>query len=228
MNNGQIIPKDLVQACVQTFRDPDGMWQKFSLQELASMDGFLRNPQRVWEWYQHRRRVITSVHPNAGHVAIAKMQDMFPNFTLITQNVDRLHQRAGSRLVIELHGNIEENFCVDCHAPFTGEIDLTASAIPCCEECGGLIRPAVVWFGEMLPERALEAAEHAASNCDVFFSIGTSAEVYPAAALPSIAKQRGAILVEINTAPTALTRAADFVLRGKSGEILPAVLASLG
>jgi NAD-dependent deacetylase len=215
------------ESGVQTFRDKDGLWQQLSPQELASIDGFLRNPKRVWEWYQHRRRILHAVEPNPGHFALTELQRLLPKLTIITQNVDRLHQRAGSAAVVELHGNLEENFCAQCRAPYPYDIDVNESELPCCEECGGLIRPAVVWFGEMLPAEAIEEAERASSTCDVFLSIGTSAEVYPAAALPLLAKREGAFLVEINPEPTSQTPAADCVLRGPSGYVLPLIVESL-
>ncbi len=215
------------ESGVRTFRDKDGLWQQLSPQELASIDGFLRNPKRVWEWYQHRRQVLHGVEPNPGHVALAAIERLVPHFTLITQNVDRLHQRAGSVHVVELHGNIQENFCAACRAPYPFDIDPGDTELPCCEECGGLIRPAVVWFGEVLPADAVEEAERASSSCDVFLSIGTSAEVYPAAAMPLLAKREGAYLVEINPNPTAQSSIADCILRGPSGHVLPPLVEAL-
>jgi NAD-dependent deacetylase len=139
------------ESGIKTFRDPDGLWAKFNPAELASVDGFMSNPDMVWNWYQHRREIINSTKPNPGHFAIAKMQELFPKFTLITQNVDRLHQKAGSKEVFELHGNIIENHCFKCQQPFDDEIDYESKSPPKCKLCGGLIRPSVVWFGEMLP-----------------------------------------------------------------------------
>ncbi len=210
------------ESGVATFRDKDGLWSRFNPAELASMDGFLANPQLVWDWYQYRRGIIDSVQPNPGHRALAEMEELFPRFTLSTQNVDRLHQSAGSRKVLELHGNIIDNFCVDCRKTFefpTGEIE----EIPRCE-CGGLIRPSVVWFGEMLPEDVLRASDMAARQAQVYFSIGTSAEVFPAAQLPLIAQNHGAVLVEINPHETQLSSVADFSLRMPAGEALPALV----
>ena len=211
------------ESGVPTFRDKDGLWQKFKPEELASMDGFLHNPELVWEWYQSRRHVIHSVEPNPGHYALAELERMVRVFTLATQNIDRLHQRAGSVNVYELHGNIIDNYCVRCKKPHDYQYsdDTAKNAIPRCEYCGGLIRPAVVWFGEMLPEDALLAAEDAASQCDVFLSIGTSAEVYPAAQLPLFAKQSGAFLVEINPHATHITPFVDAAIQAPSGQVLP-------
>jgi NAD-dependent deacetylase len=212
------------ESGIKTFRDHDGLWTKLNPAELASMDGFMKNPKVVWSWYQHRREIINNTKPNPGHLAIAEMQDMFPNFDLITQNVDRLHQSAGSGKVIELHGNIIENHCLLCKTLFYGEINLQDNTLPKCQQCGGYIRPSVVWFGEMLPERALKEAEKAAMNCNVFFSVGTSAEVYPAANLPMLAKGAGAYVVEINPNKTVLSMHCDEHLEAPSGVALPLLL----
>ncbi len=216
------------ESGIKTFRDPDGLWAQLNPAELASVEGFMANPQLVWSWYRHRVEVINDAKPNPGHYAIAKMQDMFPKFTLITQNVDRLHHRAGSRKVIELHGNIVENHCFDCKSPFTGDTALPDGHLPVCPICGGRIRPSVVWFGEMLPVDAIEAAEEAAYSCDVFFSVGTSAEVYPAANLPVTAKRNGAFVVEVNPNFTVLSGYVDAKLAAPSGEALPVLLDEFG
>lgn len=215
------------ESGIKTFRDPDGLWSKFKPQELASVNGFLSNPELVWGWYQERRRVIAESAPNPGHFAIAKMEKLFDNFTLITQNVDRLHQTAGSKNILELHGNIIENHCQKCNEPFEDEINLDSGDLPRCKKCGGMIRPSVVWFGEMLPYDAISGGETAAQNCDVFFSVGTSAEVYPAANLPIIAKQNGAFLIEVNPGKTVLTPYTDLHIDEPSGIGLPALLNEL-
>jgi NAD-dependent deacetylase len=221
------------ESGVATFRDPDGLWAKFRPEELASMDGFLKNPTLVWEWYQARREVIDRVKPNPGHVALAQMQDFYEqrgaSFTLITQNVDRLHQSAGSRSVLELHGNIIENYCSRCKEPheYAYAANPAQKEPPRCSYCGGMIRPAVVWFGEMLPVDVLEAAAAAASACDVMFSIGTSAEVYPAAGLPLEAKRNGALFIEVNPNETALSRYADVKIAAPSGEALPVLFQAM-
>jgi NAD-dependent deacetylase len=212
------------ESGIKTFRDPDGLWAKFNPMELASIEGFMSNPQRVWEWYQYRRDVVNKAKPNPGHYALVEFGKIFPQFTLITQNVDRLHQRAGSTNVIELHGNIIDNHCFNCKEPYTGETDLPNGEIPRCPKCGGMIRPSVVWFDEMLPPDAIEQAEEAAQECDVFFSIGTSAEVYPAANLPYIAKRAGATLVEVNPNPTVLTPYVDFKIAESSATSLPKIV----
>ncbi len=221
------------ESGVATFRDPDGLWQKFRPEELASMNGFLKNPNLVWQWYQARRDVLERVQPNAGHWALATLQRLLQErgrtFTLITQNVDRLHQRAGSTDVVELHGNIVENYCSRCTKPhhYVYSEHPEQQEPPRCEYCGGMIRPAVVWFGEMLPMEALAQAENAAEHAEIFFSIGTSAEVYPAAGLPRYAQQHGAFVVEINPTPTPLTRSVHLAVPAKSGEVLPFIVACL-
>ncbi len=212
------------ESGIKTFRDPDGLWAKFNPQELASVDGFMSNPELVWSWYKHRLDIVNSTEPNPGHYAIAEMERLFTKFTLITQNVDRLHMRAGSSKPLELHGNIIENHCQNCKKPFEGETNLPDKKLPKCLECGGLIRPSVVWFGEMLPYDVLQESEMAANECDIFFSVGTSAEVYPAANLPVIAKHAGAFVVEVNPNITQLSSFVDVRLPAPSGEALPQML----
>jgi NAD-dependent deacetylase len=212
------------ESGIKTFRDPDGLWSKLNPQELASINGFMANPQLVWSWYQERLKIIESTNPNPGHYALAEMETLFPEFELITQNVDRLHHKAGSKIVWELHGNIVENHCQQCKAKYEGDTNTIDKELPECPICGGMIRPSVVWFGELLPVEAITAAEEAARKCDIFFSIGTSAEVYPAANLPFIAKQSGAVLVEVNPNNTALTNYVDFKLDAASGECLPILI----
>jgi len=207
------------ESGVPTFRDPGGIWEKFRPEQLANFEAFMSDPDFVWSWYQHRREIMREVKPNAGHYALAEMENIFEEFNLITQNIDNLHHRAGSKRVTELHGNIERNYCLKCRT-FYNEVDVREKSVLKCEKCGGLIRPDVVWFGEMLPIDALQYAERCASESEVFFSIGTSAEVYPAAMMPMIAKQSGAYVVEINIKPTALTHDIDEMIQGKSGEIL--------
>ncbi len=212
------------ESGIKTFRDPDGLWAKFNPAELASMNGFMKNPELVWDWYQHRREIINKSEPNPGHLAIAQMHQLFSKFALITQNVDRLHHRAGSDNVIELHGNIIENYCVDCHTYYDEQIGENDLSLPKCKKCYGKIRPAVVWFGEMLPEAALIKADELSRNSQVFFSVGTSSEVYPAANLPLLAKENGAVVIEVNPNETAISRYMDYRFRMPSGEILPVII----
>lgn len=210
------------ESGVSTFRGADGIWMKLKPEELASFDAFLKNPGLVWEWYNHRREIIHNTEPNAGHRAITEFQKLFPEVTVITQNVDNLHKRAGNKNVYELHGNIERNYCSKCLKPYTGAVELNNKVLLC--ECGGLIRPDVVWFGESLPEDQYVGSEKASTKCDIFFVVGTSAVVYPAASLIYVAKENGAYLVEINIEETEISRMADISLFGKSGEILPEIL----
>ncbi len=215
------------ESGVPTFRSADGIWAKYRPEELATMDAFLRKPEVVWEWYAQRKRVIAEVEPNAGHRSLVQLEAMYPHWTIVTQNIDNLHRRAGSKNVVELHGNIERNSCLECGTPATNEEVLRAGGVPRCQRCGGAIRPDVVWFGEMLPEDQWECAVRATESSDVFFSVGTSAVVYPAASLPLLAKRHGALLVEINPEPTPLTERADEFLQGQAGIVLPELVAAL-
>lgn len=209
------------ESGVPTFRGTDGIWSKLKPEELASMNAFMKNPSMVWEWYAHRRKIMSGIAPNPGHYALARMENLAPSFAVITQNIDNLHRRAGSRAVYELHGNIERNYCMKCGTPYGDDFVVTATGLPLCPSCGGLVRPDVVWFGEMLPEDEWDASVRAAEGADLFMSIGTSAVVYPAASLPLVAKRSGAYLLEINPEPTPLTPQADEFLQGASGVLLP-------
>lgn len=215
------------ESGIKTFRDPDGLWAKLNPEELASIEGFMRNPETVWNWYNERRKVIAMANPNEGHIALAKMETLYSNFTLITQNIDRLHQAAGSKNVLELHGNIVENHCLRCKKPYLEDIDINSKILPVCPLCGGKIRPSVVWFGEQLPQNTLFEAEKATEECQVFLSIGTSTEVYPAAALPYIAKNNGAVVIEINPRMTSFSNEASFVLNGTAATVLPELVKSI-
>ena len=210
----------------QIGQSQSGLWSRYDPEELATPQAFRRNPELVWRWYTWRRELISGVAPNAGHQALVEMEQHFPQFTLITQNVDGLHQQAGSRRVIELHGNIQRNKCF-AENRVVGSWSETGEIPPRCPVCGGMLRPDVVWFGESLPQDALESAWKAASNCQVFFSIGTSGIVEPAASLPYIALHTGAVVVEINPNPTPLTAQATYVLPGPAGSVLPELLAAL-
>ncbi len=212
------------ESGLRTFRDPQvGLWSQYRPEELASPQGFARNPKLVWDWYAWRREAVKAARPNSGHYALVEMERRIPLFTLITQNVDGLHRLAGSRNVLELHGNIQRVRCSGCGCP-AETWDDDSSNVPRCEQCGDLLRPDVVWFGEALPRAELEAAVQAARSCQMFFSIGTSGIVQPAASLPFAARNSGAIIVEVNLEPTPLTSKAHFFLQGKSGEILPALV----
>lgn len=212
------------ESGVPTFRGEDGVWKKFKPEELANFDAFIRNPELVWEWYKHRKHLIATILPNPGHRALAEMERYHIKFSIITQNIDNLHRKAGSVIVHELHGNIGRNYCISCGASASNEEVFSAQSVPTCTLCHGLIRPDVVWFGELLPADEWNAAETAARQCEIFFSVGTSAVVYPAASLPQMAKRSGAYVVEINIEPTDLSTHADEVIPGRAGEILPELL----
>ena len=225
------------ESGLATFRDSQtGLWSKFKPEELATPEAFRRNPKLVWDWYTWRREQALNAKPNPGHLALVEMEKRAPEFLLVTQNVDGLHARAGSKRIVELHGNLHRFRCFenDC-ASHNFDVD-PSTVLPTfavgsgvagrtglgrCRSCGGNLRPDVVWFGETLPPDALEAAVDATEESDVFFSIGTSSIVYPAADLWRRAKERGAIVIEINKDATALTPLADYSFLGKAGEILP-------
>jgi NAD-dependent deacetylase len=208
------------ESGVPTFRGPGGMWRNFRPEDLATPQAFARNPQLVWEWYDWRRGLVAKAEPNAGHLALAELERQKRSFWLVTQNVDGLHDRAGSRRLIKLHGDLWTVRCTSCGAKsHNAEVPLKSLPPKC--ECGGMLRPGVVWFGEALPANALEQAYAVAQRADLFLVLGTSSVVYPAAALPQIALDCGARVVEINLEPTELSQRAHVSLRGKVGEILP-------
>jgi NAD-dependent deacetylase len=212
------------ESGVATFRGIDGLWSKLKPEELANFDAFMRNPELVWEWYNYRRQIVHDVKPNPAHYALVRIEELVKEFTLVTQNVDNLHFRAGSKKVLELHGNIERSYCTEC-GKFAENVEVTSEKkVPRCLSCNGLIRPDVVWFGEMLPEGVFEAATEAARQCELFFTVGTSAVVYPAAGLPMTAKNQGAYIVEVNTAPTEISHLVNETLLGKAGEVLPQLI----
>ncbi len=236
------------ESGIPTFREAQtGLWAKYDPQELATSQAFSANPDLVWSWYKWRQEIVAQAIPNPGHYALAQIESLITEhghlhcvpaqvsrFTLITQNVDGLHQRAGSQNIIELHGNIHQSKCFDCNTMAEDEY-FTSDEHPRCIHCGGLLRPDVVWFGENLPPSALQAAWDVAQNCDVFFSIGTSALVQPAASLPVVAlrtipsslRENGACLVEVNPNDTPITILAAYSLQGPSGEVLPELVKSV-
>ena len=215
------------ESGVPTFRDAQtGLWARFDPRELATPAAFARQPRVVWDWYAWRRERVASAQPNAGHRALARLELVAPQFLLVTQNVDGLHARAGSRKLVELHGNIARVKCSREGTIVERWHDDDPTLPPRCEHCGAFLRPDVVWFEEMLPAGALAAAEDAAREAEILLVIGTSAEVYPAAALPSLAHAAGARIVEINPAPTPLSDDADDRLRGPAGQVLPALVAA--
>ena len=207
------------ESGIPTFRGKEGLWQSYRAEELATPRAFARNPTLVWEWYQWRRRLIAGATCNAGHLALARLEERAPDFILITQNVDGLHQRAGSKRLLEIHGSIWKTRCIRCGDERENrDLDLK---LPTCEGCGGLLRPAVVWFGEALDEKVLREATRAASECDLMLAVGTSGVVQPAASLPFMAKRNRATVIEINPEDTPVTQIADLHLRGRAAEILP-------
>lgn len=206
---------------IQGGLDSPDIQEKFSIENLSTPEAFARDPKALWEWYEARRRQVAEALPNAGHEVLAWMEEFFPQVTLITQNVDRLHHKAGSRRPLELHGSL---WMVRCTGrPSCGEWEDRHELVnlpPKCPQCGALLRPGVVWFGEGLPEAVWEEAEKAAHECDAFFVVGTSALVYPAAALPEAALKRGQPVIEINPDETPLSPRATLSLRSKAGEAL--------
>lgn len=209
------------ESGLATFRDAQtGLWSKFKPEELATVDAFKRNPKLVWDWYAWRRAQAVNAKPNAGHLALAQIEKRVTHFLLITQNVDGLHARAGTKNLVELHGNLHRTVCFEnnCRGD---KFDFENGH---CLNCGGNLRPDVVWFGEVLPADALATANEAVEDCDVFFSIGTSNVVYPAAELWQRAARRGAVVVEVNKETTSLTPMADYSFIGKAGEILPSLV----
>jgi NAD-dependent deacetylase len=209
------------ESGIPTFRGKEGIWNKLKPEELANFNAFMRNPEMVWEWYKYRRKIVHESLPNPGHETIAAFQEKIKDVTVVTQNVDNLHRRAGSRRIFELHGNIERNYCIKCRTFYNEDPDIESN-IPRCS-CGGLIRPDVVWFGEFLPEDQYQGAEEASARADVFFVAGTSGVVYPAASLIYVAKRAGAYIVEINMEETEITSVADESYFGESGKILPSI-----
>ena len=206
------------ESGIPTFRGPGGLWRSYRAEDLATPEAFARDPDLVWEWYRFRQKAVAKARPNAGHEALARLETCARRFTLITQNVDGLHRRAGSRAVVELHGSILRARCPadgSAHA-LTGE---EPEDLRCA--CGRLMRPDVVWFGEPLPEKAVAEAERASREAGLFLVVGTSAVVYPAASFPLLARSSGGRVIEVNVEETPLTSVADLSIRGAAAEVLP-------
>ena len=218
------------ESGVPTFRDAQtGLWARFRPEELATEDAFRRHPERVWDWYAERRASLAAVQPNAGHLALAEFERRHPGrLTVITQNVDGLHQRAGSQGVLALHGSLAEDRWLDpCALHRQGACDVAQAEPgrpPRCPQCGNPVRPAVIWFGEMLPEDALRQAEQAASRCDVMLVVGTAGAVYPAAGLADQARAVGAQVIIVNPHPSELDELAHLRLAGSAAQVLPRLL----
>jgi NAD-dependent deacetylase len=209
------------ESGVPTFRGQGGLWRDFRPEELATPEAFRRDPALVWAWYNWRRELIGGCGANAAHQTLAAMEDALPRFTLITQNVDGLHRAAGSRNVLELHGNIWRLRCTACGDAMEDHRVPLPEIPPRCPQCDGLLRPDVVWFGESLPAQVLEEAWAAAAGCGTMLVIGTSAVVEPAASLPMVALRNGARVIEVNPGETPLSRHAHQVLRGPAAQVLP-------
>ena len=210
------------ESGIPTFRGSDGLWKQYKPEDLATPQAFAKDSRLVWEWYDWRRSLIAKAEPNAGHRALVQLETAKPNFTLITQNVDGLHERAGSRRVLKLHGDIWRMQCSECGRNWPDRRVPLPKLPPHCG-CGAIARPGVVWFGEPLGEVWAEA-EHAAREAAVLLVIGTSAVVYPAASLAPIAKSAGARVIEINPEQTPLSSHVDLSLRGAAGEMLPRLI----
>jgi NAD-dependent deacetylase len=214
------------ESGVPTFRGQDGLWRSYRAEELATPHAFASNPDLVWEWYDWRRGLIAGCEPNAAHRTLAEMERECEDFVLITQNVDGLHQRAGSERIVELHGNIWQVRCTAEGSVSLNEEVPLPEVPPRCS-CGALLRPHVVWFGESLDHSSLERAYRAAEKCDLMLVIGTSAVVHPAASLPTVAKHSGTYLIEVNLERTPLSPHADEVILGPAAEELPPLWARL-
>lgn len=213
------------ESGIPTFRGKDGLWKNYSATELATPEAFDRNPELVWEWYMWRQNIISKAEPNHGHYALVELENLFDEFLLLTQNVDSLHQRAGSKSVLELHGNIFRTRCLKCQ-----KIDKIENArikkLPYCN-CGGLLRPDVVWFGEPIPQGAWQASMEFLRNADVAMICGTSGVVWPAAAIPEIAENYGIKTIEVNLESTPITPIVDVSILGPAGRILPDIVKKL-
>lgn len=208
------------ESGVPTFRGEAGLWRLFRPEQLATPEAFAADPRLVWEWYDWLRQRMAKARPNAAHYALVEMESRIAHFTLITQNIDGLHDRAGSVKVLKLHGDIWRLRCISCGAEWPDRRATLPKLPPHCG-CGGLARPDIVWFGEPLPVGLLREAEHAVATAELLLVIGTSGEVYPAAGLIPRAKQAGAKVIEINIEDTPFSGMADFALRGPAGELLP-------
>jgi NAD-dependent deacetylase len=211
------------ESGVPTFRGKDGIWENKKLEELATPGALKQNPELFWKFYDWRKKLIQGVKPNLGHYALVDFERIYSDFHLITQNIDNLHRVAGNTDLIELHGNIFNTKCSECDQEYDEEID-NSNELPKCPACSGLLRPDVVLFGENLEQTNIRRAQEVSAICEVFFSIGTSSLVEPAASLPFLAKANGSYIVEINSEETPLSQHADECLRGSAAKILSALV----
>jgi len=209
------------ESGVPTFRGPEGLWRQYRAETLATPEAFERDPALVWQWYDWRRGLISRVEPNAGHRVLAEWENMFQSFAVITQNVDGLHRKAGSRNVLELHGDIWMTRCTREKTVRQNLESPLQKIPPVCPDCGALLRPHIVWFGESLDPELLDRAFRLCGTSQVMLVVGTSSVVQPAATLPFAAAEAGAVIIEINPERTPLTPHADLFMQGKAGEILP-------
>ncbi len=210
------------ESGIPTFRGTGGIWEKYSPEEYATLEAYLVRPQHVWRFWVELAVILRDCQPNPAHVALAQLEEYGRLEAVITQNVDNLHQTAGSRNVIEYHGNARKLVCLQCHAGAPFSVEQAPTAPPRCTRCRGVMKPDVVMFGELIPKYALYESDALAQKCDVMIVVGTSAQVYPAAGLPFTAKQHGAYIIEANTEPTEFTdTVTDAFLEGPCGTTLP-------
>lgn len=214
------------ESGIPTFRGAEGLWKNYRAEELATPEAFERDPETVWRWYDWRRGIIGKAEPNSGHMAIKELENMFNNFLLITQNVDGLHGRSGIKNMVEIHGNLWRVRC-ERDGRTSMLMDVPLKSIPPRCECGAIVRPDVVWFGESIPTLALQTAFQALEMCDTLLVVGTSGVVYPVASFPQTVKSNGGFVVEVNVEPTPISSIADVSLYGTSGDILPGLVAGL-
>jgi NAD-dependent deacetylase len=211
-----------VESGIPDFRSAGGLWDKYDPSIYASIHSFMRMPEKVWDMIFEMIEVTESASPNSAHLALAKLEGMDLLKAVITQNIDNLHQEAGSKNVIEYHGNAKKLVCLSCGAEYgIDEFDLSTKEIPVCEGCGKVLKPSVVFFGENIPIEALSESQRFAEAADVVLVVGTSAVVYPVASIPRIAKSRGAALIEFNLERTELSSFVDILINGSAGKTLP-------
>lgn len=216
------------ESGVPTFREAGGLWDKFKVEDFATLESFKKRPVEVWEWYRMRRDLARKVEPNPAHYACAELDNNHEDFMIATQNIDNLHYRAGAKRVLELHGNLFRSYCLECGSKVDeSQADLVGEVPECVKEgCKGVMRPDVVWFGEYLDPDVLEETTRFASECDCCIVIGTSGLVYPAAQLPYLAKRNDAAIIEVNPEPSTITAIADYFFKEQAGIIMPKLVSN--